>query len=318
METTDLSNVTVLIPVLNEEKAIGFVLDEVMKTGVPAENIIVIDGGSIDRSVQIATSKGVLVVVQEGVGKAKAIKTGLKYVKTPYVLVIDGDGTYPAQAIPSFVKRAERDSCDLVIGARVYEPGSQKTTFRLGNFILTRLFNLLYGVRLSDVLSGMYLAKTEKLREVDFETHGFSIESEIVAHFVSLGKVVCEETITYRRRIDPRAKKLKVRHGLRIALDVTRLTWRYSPAFFILSLGTLLLIPGLSLGAWVAYRYLVMGTMHHVKGLAALILTGVGLQCSIGAILSLYFKRVELRLHKKIDRLIEYIQEKKTSCASPA
>lgn len=311
MNEADLRKVTVLIPVLNEEKAIGYVLDEVKKTGVPIENIIVVDGGSTDKSVQIAASKGVTVVQQEGRGKAKAIKTGLKYVKTPYVLVIDGDGTYPVEFIPHFVKKAEHENCDLVIGVRVYEPNSQKMTFRLGNYVLTLLFNLLYGVKLRDVLSGMYLSKTEKLKEVDFETHGFSVETEIVAHFVSLGRTICEETIPYRKRIDPSAKKLKTRHGLKIAVDVVRLTWRYSPAFFVLSLGALLLVPGIALGIWVAYRYLAIGIMHHVKGLAAIILTGVGLQFLVGAIISLYVKRVELRLHKKLDRMIECMREKR-------
>jgi len=76
--------VTVVIPTLNEEEAIGVVLDEVMAEGY--RNILVVDGYSKDRTVEIAKSKGVRVVYQDGVGKAGAIATAIKIVSTPYML----------------------------------------------------------------------------------------------------------------------------------------------------------------------------------------------------------------------------------------
>ena len=295
----DLHDVGVIIPVLNEEKAIGVVIDEVIKAGVPLENIVVVDGGSTDRTVEIARSKGVKVVNQEGKGKALAIKTGLRHVTTPYVLVMDGDGTYPASAIPALYKAIRERDCDLVIGARLMGEESQRFIFRLGNKILTFFFNALFGTSLRDVLSGMYIAKTERMRELGFEMMGFSIEAEIVAHFANLGRV-CEEVIEYRPRIDPSAKKLRVKHGLRIALDMVRLTWRYNPAFLIFAIGSLLLIPGLGLGAWVLYRYYFYGVIHSIRGLAAIVMTGVGLQMLNSAIMALYVKRVERRVLSKL------------------
>lgn len=299
----DLSSVTVVIPVYEEEKAIGFVLDEVISTGVLRENIVVVDGGSNDRTVEIAKSRGVTVVFQSGRGKADAVRTGLELVKTPYVLVMDGDGTYPAMYIPKLLEVARKRGCDLVVGVRVYGKESQKPLFRFGNKILTALFNMLFGVNVKDVLSGMYLVKTERLREVDFEMNGFSVESEIVAHFANLGYKICEEPIEYRPRIDPKGKKLRVFHGLKIAVDMVRLTWRYNPTFFILGLGALLLIPGLVLGAWVGYHYLFTGIKYYVKGLIAILLTLTGFTSSIAAIMALYVKRVEIRLNRKLEEI---------------
>jgi glycosyltransferase involved in cell wall biosynthesis len=204
-----LQDLTIIVPVLNEEKAIGFVLDELMETGVPRENIVVVDGGSTDGTVEIARSKGVRVVFQKGRGKADAVKTGLEQVKTPYVLVIDGDGTYPAEYIPKLLETAWRNKCDLVIGVRRFGREAQKLIFRLGNRIITTIFDILFGVKLRDVLSGMYLARTEHLKEVEFEMRGFSVESEIVSHFVNMGYKVCEEPIGYRPRIDPKSKTLR-------------------------------------------------------------------------------------------------------------
>ncbi|MEM3980833.1 MAG: glycosyltransferase [Ignisphaera sp.] len=308
----NLHELSVIIPVYNEEKAIGYVIDEISSLGIPLENIIVVDGGSNDRTIEIASLRNVIVVTQEGKGKADAIRTGLRYVSTPYVLVIDGDGTYPANYIPKLLAVAKSRNCDLVIGVRLQGKESQKFIFRLGNKILTLFFNILFGVKLSDVLSGMYLAKSDKLRKVDFEMKGFSVESEIVAHFANLSSI-CEEVIEYRPRIDPKAKKLKVFHGLKIAIDMIRLTWRYNPAFLVFILGSLVLIPGLVLGAWVGYHYFFVGINYYIKGLVAIMLTLAGFNSLIAAIISLYVKRVEIRINKQLEDIRRDIRKSLSS-----
>jgi len=301
-----LSDVTVVIPVLNEAKAIGVVLDEVLEVGVPHENIVVVDGGSIDGTVEIARSRGVQVVFQEGVGKALAIKTGLKYVKTPYVVVMDGDYTYPAKHILDLYTKI-LNGYDLVIGARRCGKGSQSNVYRFGNWVLTKFFNILFGIRLSDVLSGMYIARTDRLREVVFEMPRFSVESEIVAHIATTTSRVAEIPINYRRRLGK--KKLGALHGLAIARDMVRLTWRYSPAFFIFALGSLLLVPGLVLGAWVGYHYLFTGIKYYVKGLVAILLTAAGFLSMLQAVMAFYIKRIEMRMHHRIEEVKEFIKD---------
>ena len=294
-----LDEVTVVIPTLNEVRAIGRVLEEVLALGIPRENVVVVDGGSTDGTVEVASSYGVVVLPQEGRGKADAVRTALKYVRTPYVVVMDGDYTYPARYIPKLLEALTSGDCDLVVGARVLGEGSQGVLFRFGNRVLTAFFDIMFGARLRDVLSGMYASRLADLREVGFEMGGFSLESEVVAHFASLGRV-CEVPIEYRPRLDPEAKKLRVVHGLRIALDMLRLTWRYNPVFTIFALGALLLIPGLALGAWVGYHYLFTGVKYYVKGLIAITMTLVGLLFLALAIITLYIRRTELRLRRYI------------------
>jgi dolichol-phosphate mannosyltransferase len=295
----ELGEVTVVIPTLNEVRAIGRVLEEVLALGIPRESVVVVDGGSTDGTVEVASSYGVVVLPQEGRGKADAVKTGLKYVRTPYVVVMDGDYTYPARYIPKLLEVLTSGDCDLVVGARVLGEGSQGVLFRFGNRVLTAFFDIMFSARLRDVLSGMYAARLADLREVAFEMGGFSLESEVVAHFASLGRV-CEVPIEYRPRLDPEAKKLRVVHGLRIALDMLRLTWRYNPVFTIFAVGALLLIPGLALGAWVGYHYLFTGIKYYVKGLIAITMTLVGLLFLALAIITLYIRRTELRLRRYI------------------
>lgn len=301
-----MDNITVIIPTLNEAEAIGIVIDEIIKLGIPCENIVVVDGGSTDGTIEIARSKGVRVVFQEGSGKSLAIKTGLRYVRTPYVVVMDGDYTYPAIHILDLYAKI-LEGHDLVIGARKCERGVQHVIYRFGNWILTRIFNILFGTKITDVLSGMYIAHTDRLREILFEMPHFSVETEIVAHIASTTGRITEIPIHYRKRLGK--KKLRIIHGLIIARDMIRLAWRYNPVFFIFALGTLLLIPGLLLGAWVAYHYFFMGIKYYVKGLIATFLAIAGLLSMFHAIMAIYIKRVEMRTQQKFEEILDYIRE---------
>ena len=283
-----LKDVFVIIPTLNEEKAIGKVLDELLSIGLSKDQILIVDGHSTDKTREIAINKGVKVILQKGKGKADAIFTALEHVNRSYVMIMDGDYTYPAGHIHDLLRKAYEDKCDEVIGARVWGRSNIPLINRIGNKLLTFMFNMLFGTKLKDVLSGMYLVKYDILREITWEMKGFSAEVEIAAHTASTGKI-CECPISYRKRIGE--KKLKIIHGLSIGRDIIRLVWRYNPAFFIFMIGALLLIPGLGLGAWVAYHYFFTGIKYYVKGLVALSLALVGFISLILAILSLYLKR---------------------------
>jgi len=294
----------VVIPVLNEVRAIGFVLDEVLSIGISRDNVVVVDGGSTDGTREAVFSRGVKLVDQLGEGKSGAIKTAATLAGGyDYVVVMDGDYTYPAKYIPILVEKACREGYDLVIGARrKLELGAQSVLYRFGNKVLSTVFNILFGTKLSDVLSGMYVVRSDVLKEISFESRGFSIESEIVSHAVSQGYRVSEVPIEYRRRLDVSAKKLKIFHGVHIFLEIVRMAWRYNPTFFIFILGSLMIIVGLPLGLYVAYHYFFTGIKYYVKGLVAIILTLAGFQSLLLAILSLYMKRSELRIMRELRR----------------
>lgn len=264
-------------------------------------NILVVDGGSTDRTREVAAEKGARVVLQEGRGKADAVRTALRYVETPYIVVMDGDYTYPARHVAELLRTAKERGLDEVIGARTKGRENIPLLNRFGNWVITETFNTLFGTNLSDVCSGMYLVRTEVAREVQFESKGFSVEVEIAAHVASTTRRIGEIPIEYRPRVGE--PKLRKRHGLRIVLDAFRLALRYNPVFLFFSVASLVLIPSLVLAAWVGYRWLVQGVKHQIWGVIAIVGTGVGLIALLNAIMSLYLKRLELRITERLTRL---------------
>mgnify|MGYP001772706528 CR=1 FL=1 len=296
------NSLTIVIPTLDEEAAIGLVIEELKSLGWT--NILVVDGNSRDCTREIAESMGARVVLQKGKGKADAVRTAVKHVETPYILVMDGDYTYPAKHIAQLLEKMEKEDLDEVIGVRKKGRENIPLLNRFGNWIITKTFNLLFGTRLSDVCSGMYLVRTDLLREVEFEMKGFSIEVEIAAQIASTARRIGEVPIEYRRRVGK--PKLGKRHGFTIMFDSIRLALRYNPVFLIFAPASLILVPSLVLAAWVFYSWLFQGIKHHIWGIIAVVGVGVGTIALFLAMMALYLKRLEYRIMGRLQKAIKH------------
>jgi dolichol-phosphate hexosyltransferase len=235
------SDLTVVLPVLNEEKAIRPVLSELLEQGY--HNILVIDGYSHDLTPEVASELGVEVVQQHGRAKTGSIETAARLVQTPYFLVMDGDYTYDPKDIEKFLIHGA--NYDEIIGRRTAEGDVISTSHQFGNRFITSLFNLLLSAKLSDVCSGMYLLNTESARKLDMTSNGFNLEVEIAAQMSYDGRVT-EVPINYRERIGKR-KLSTWRDGLKIISSVFRLGLHYNPVFLFSLLAGLATIPGIIL-----------------------------------------------------------------------
>ncbi|MEM1795847.1 MAG: glycosyltransferase, partial [Sulfolobales archaeon] len=221
----------------------------------------------------------------------------LRYVRTPYVVVMDGDYTYDPKDIEKLLE--SMDEYDEVIGVR--DRVNIPRVNRFGNLVITWLFNLLFGTKLRDVCSGMYLLRTDVAREVGFESRGFSVEVEIAAHVASTGGRIGEVEISYRKRIG--RPKLRKVHGLQIATTAVKLMLKYNPTFFFFLASSLALIPGVVIIGYVAYKLLFYGVKHYVWALLGVTAGGVGLISLLIAIFALYMKRFEYRVLRTLREL---------------
>ena len=128
-------------------------------------------------------------VYQQGKGEALAIVTSLKHVDTPYATIIDDDNTYnPADVIKALKIIEDYDNVIVVKGDRKNKP----LLNHFGNCIITKIFNLLFGMRLKDVLFGFYTMRTTAIKGMDFKAKSFSIEVAIAAYLISQAKRIGE------------------------------------------------------------------------------------------------------------------------------
>jgi dolichol-phosphate mannosyltransferase len=288
-------DVTILIPTLNEEEAIGKVIEEVREAGY--NNILVIDGYSSDRTVEIARNMGVRVVYQVSHGKSMAIKTGIEIARTKYLVVMDGDGTYDPRDIDRLLEVALEKDYDEVIGYRV-DRKNIPLLHRLGNRIISTVISLLMGQRVKDPCSGMYLLKRDFARQLEITATGFDIEAEIVCQALAHGSV-SEVTVRYRKRIG-RAKLKTLSPGFRIILTAFKVSWLHSPILLFSWFGSLLGVSGLLILFWQLYTRYLFGEKAWSTGWTwfGLVLLILGLHSFTIMIISLMLKRIERRLIK--------------------
>ena len=291
----DRCDVTILIPTLNEEEAIGRVIEEIKELGY--ENILVVDGYSTDKTVEIAEKCGAKVVYQTGLGKAAAIRTGINLAKTPYILVMDGDGTYDPRDIERMLDVAE--GYDEVIGVRMNR-GNIPLLHRIGNRLISSFLALTMGQRLADPCSGIYLLRTDTARRLELTSTGFDVEAEIAAQMLTLGKVV-EVPVNYRRRIG-RRKLRSFRDGLRIILTILKMGWLYNPVLLFSSIASTAALLGLGILSWQLYLRYTLGAKAWSIGWAwaGLTLLIIGVQSFTIAVISLMIKRMERRISEQL------------------
>jgi dolichol-phosphate mannosyltransferase len=205
--------VTVVIPVLNEEKAIERVIRKIKEEGY--YNILVVDGFSSDDTFFKATKNGVNVIYQKGKGKTGAIETAIQNVETKYMIILDGDCTYDPRDIENVV--SPLNNSDLVIGVRALGRNNIPLFNRVGNMLINLLFNLLMGTNLQDVCSGMYSLRTDFSKNLTFKTEGFDVEVEIAAQASRYGKI-SQVPIRYHDRVGNQ-KLQPVKDGLHISWE---------------------------------------------------------------------------------------------------
>lgn len=284
--------VTVVIPTLNEAEAITKTIKEVNAEGYV--NVLVVDGYSADTTDHIAHANGAKVVYQHGTGKAGAVKTALERVETPYVVFMDGDNTYDPKDIWRLLNHSEHYV--QVIGAR--DRRHIPYIHRFGNWVISQIFSLLFGVRASDVCSGMYLLETEEARSFNLEEPGFLVEIEMAAQSASRENLT-EVPITYRPRIG--TKKLKTwRHGLAILVAAFKLARRYNPILLYSAFSGLSLVPATLILGWVAMEQLTRGIWHSGLALVGVVSLTVAVQAFTLASMSILTKHVETRLAKEM------------------
>ncbi len=229
-----LPRIAVLIPALNEEATLPTVLADLPTEVI--DEVVVIDNGSSDHTVQVAHASGATVLSEPRRGYGSACLAGIEYLraKRPDIVVfLDADYSDHPDELPTIVRPIVAGGCDLVIGSRTKgkaEPGALLLQARFGNALATLLIRLLYGFSYSDLgpFRAIRFSSLLELGMID-RTYGWTVEMQIKAIRQKLR--IAEVPVRYRKRAGGESKvsgtiKGTVLAGCKILWTVFRYAWK--------------------------------------------------------------------------------------------
>ncbi len=197
---------SIIIPVYNEEESISFVLDQ-----IPDKDnyeILVVDGGSNDNTVDIATSNGAQVIHEPRRGYGRACATGVEQANGEIVVFIDGDGADDPTQIPKLIKPLLTGQTDMVLGSRLtgnIHPGAMPWHQQFGNKLSASLIRLLYQIPITD-LSPFRSVNREKLIALSMQEMTYGWPTEMITKAALNNWKIIEIPVNYSPRYGGRSK----------------------------------------------------------------------------------------------------------------
>jgi len=226
---------SIIIPVYNEKETILEILRrvEAVNFGIPYE-IIIIDDGSTDSTTQllksqfpisnfqtnskfqIPNSKIRVFFQDENSGKGAALRRGLEEATGEIIAIQDADLEYNPEDLPKLIQPILEGRADIVYGSRFLTKRKHGyPIFYLGNQLLSFLFLILYGKKITDPWTCYKVFKKEIIRNIKLESSGFDLELELTAKFLRKGYEILELPISYQSRTYKEGKKIKWTDGLK-------------------------------------------------------------------------------------------------------
>jgi glycosyltransferase involved in cell wall biosynthesis len=216
---------SILIPVYNEEVTVKSAVDHVLGTKYPVDQVelVIVDDGSTDRTPEIlreladADSRINLITHERNAGKGEAVKTAIRNANGTYAAIMDADLEYEPSDIGKLLEPVLAGEAEVVFGSRGFESHSAFSFwYVMGNKGVTLVANLLFNCFLSDIMTCHKLMPTTIWRELDLKCTGFDIEPEITGKLLARGHRIYEVPVRYRARGRAEGKKLTAVDGLRV------------------------------------------------------------------------------------------------------
>jgi glycosyltransferase involved in cell wall biosynthesis len=214
---------SLIIPAYNEERGLEALLPRLVVEPIAGLEVIIVDDGSTDGTAEVAKKHGArLITHPDNRGKGAALQTGLAAAGGPKILVMDGDDTYPTDAIPELLGLLETH--DHVRGIRTIGRANIPPLNRVGNALISLAVRVVSGVRSADPLTGLYALHATDLRRMRLTSTGFGLETEIAIKSARMKLRTADHQIRYGPR-QGQSKLNPLRDGIVILGTILSLLW---------------------------------------------------------------------------------------------
>ncbi len=229
--------IAVLIPCYNEEKTIEAVVEQAKKTFSDAK-IYVYDNNSTDNTAEIAARSGAIVRRVSQQGKGSVVRRMFADIEADVYVMTDGDMTYDLAAAPRLIDILIKEQKDMVVGTRKEQQKEAYPLFhKFGNMFLTGLVRVLFGIRQTDMLSGLRVFSKRFVKTFPARSNGFEIETELNVFTAMNNLPFAEAETRYFARPEGSVRKLStIKDGLKVLWMIFRLLHSERPMLFYFTL----------------------------------------------------------------------------------
>ena len=277
--------VIISIPAYNEEKTLPRVIEEIkefMNETSYNYEILVLNDGSMDKTVEVAKKHGAIVVSNKrNRGLAETFRHEMKIClerKADIIIHTDADGQYHSKHIPELIKKVEEGN-DLVLGSRFKgKIESMPILKKLGNLAFSRVLSSLINTKITDSTTGFRGFTAAIAREINY-INTFTYTQEQIIKAAKQGFKITEIPIIARKTRESRLFKNPLQYAIKAWINIFRIYRDYDPLKFFGRIGLFFLFSGLGIGFWLVYRFLTLGYVGRIPSMIlTMLLVLVGIQ----------------------------------------
>jgi glycosyltransferase involved in cell wall biosynthesis len=260
-----IHRIAILIPCYNEAPTISCVIHE-LRSIVPEATIYVYDNNSHDHTAELSRQAGAIVRLEKRQGKGYVVRRMFSDIEADVYVMLDGDATYDARALPQMLQLLIEGFYDMVVGCRVAQ---DKQAYRqghsTGNKIFNALLKLFFNSPFTDIFSGYRVFSRRFVKSFVQNSKQFEIETDLSLHALELGMPVVEIPTPYYERPEGSFSKLSTyKDGLRILRRILVLLKDVRPLLFYSGFSLLFLVGSLSMGIPVILDFFQTGLVERM------------------------------------------------------
>ncbi|MBQ9436821.1 MAG: glycosyltransferase family 2 protein [Lachnospiraceae bacterium] len=221
---------SVVIPCFNEKDNIEAIVRKVLASPVKELEVIVVNdrstdgtGEVLDKVIKPLVSK--ILTHQENQGKGAALRTGIAAATGDIVIIQDADLEYDPNEYPKVIEPILKGECEICYGSRfLHQKYKGYLANRAANKILTVIFNLFAGTKLTDMETCYKAFRREVIQGIHIQENRFGFEPEITGKLIKKGYHIKEVPISYYPRTVKEGKKIRFKDGIRAVYAILKYT----------------------------------------------------------------------------------------------